>query len=63
MESVAAEFGSISIRRIVWCFRKKDQQMNFSRLRKLVLVVVVVTLGLSASQSAWGAGLEVGNIG
>ena len=28
--------------------------MNFSRLRKLVLVVVVVTLGLGASQSAWG---------
>jgi len=28
--------------------------MNFSRLRKLVLVVVFVTLGLSASQSAEG---------
>ena len=33
--------------------------MNLSRLRKLVLVVVVVTLGLSASQSAWG-GLDEG---
>jgi len=28
--------------------------MNLSRLRKLILVVVVVTLGLGASQSAWG---------
>jgi len=42
MESVAAEFGSISIRRIVWCFRKKDQLMNLSRLGKLCLIIAVL---------------------
>ena len=32
--------------------------MNLSRLGKLILVVVFVTLGLSASQSAWSGWKE-----